>query len=499
MLFWMCGVTIVLAAVLGGGTHSGFYGDFVVQLIAVPLLVASLGPVFFASHPRKRQAHVAFAVCLACAVIILVQIVPLPLDIWFGGKSLFPNSDISTFAVPKSNWTTLSIAPQATWAAAASLIVPLSVFASVLQLGLRQRTALCWIILGLGAVSLLLGFLQMTQGPSSDLRFYEHTNPTEAVGFFANRNHFAALLNVTLILSALWFYPTIEAFLEDRALRTQSILWFLAAATFLVATVAGIAMARSRAGVILAMVALTGVVMMVAVQHRSPYTAIDCRPQKGTRRVSFAVVLFAALFALQVGLGGLAARFESSILDDLRIPLARTTFETALKALPFGTGLGSFVPVYATVEKRQDVLAAFANRAHNDFVELFLETGLLGIGVITFFLTWLVWRSHAVWSQLEANENPTQSLLLRASTLIVVLLLAHSLVDYPLRTTALSTIFAVFCGFLAEPVPAPDLDAPKPRRRTDFRKPPKAMPQVAERRTADIQWPTCWQKKDENT
>ena len=63
--------------------------------------------------------------------------------------------------------------------------------------------SLCWLILGLGAVSLLLGFLQMTQGPASDLRFYEVTNPSEAVGFFANRNHFAALLNVTLIVSAL--------------------------------------------------------------------------------------------------------------------------------------------------------------------------------------------------------------------------------------------------------------------------------------------------------
>ena len=39
-------------------------------------------------------------------------------------------------------------------------------------------------------------------------------------------------------------------------------------------------------------------------------------------------------------------------------------------------------------------------------------------------------------------------LIRRAATLIISLLLVHSLVDYPLRTTAHSAIFAFFCGIL---------------------------------------------------
>jgi hypothetical protein len=34
--------------------------------------------------------------------------------------------------------------------------------------------------------------------------------------------------------------------------------------------------------------------------------------------------------------------------------------------------LGSFVPVYATVEKNDTLFQAFANRAHNDLAELLL-------------------------------------------------------------------------------------------------------------------------------
>ena len=78
----------------------------------------------------------------------------------------------------------------------------------------------------------------------------------------------------------------------------------------------------------------------------------------------------------------LAAYFlvsKADPLEDLRVPLAGTTFEAALRSLPFGTGLGSFVPVYGVVEKESDIFAGFANRAHNDLAEILLETGVFGL------------------------------------------------------------------------------------------------------------------------
>ena len=53
-------------------------------------------------------------------------------------------------------------------------------------------------------IGAFLGILQVAQGPTSALRFYQFTNPNEAVGFFANRNHFAALVNVLILLTAAW-------------------------------------------------------------------------------------------------------------------------------------------------------------------------------------------------------------------------------------------------------------------------------------------------------
>ena len=46
--------------------------------------------------------------------------------------------------------------------------------------------------------------------------------------------------------------------------------------------------------------------------------------------------------------------------------------------MPVGAGLGTFVPVYAMFEKPEQVSLFYVNRAHNDVLELWLETGVAG-------------------------------------------------------------------------------------------------------------------------
>src|SRR5262249_48665493 len=172
----------------------------------------------------------------------------------------------------------------------------------------------------------------------------------------------------------------------------------------------------------------------------------------GSRRAFFAGALFAVIFAAQFCLGSILSRFQGDSVEDLRVSFNRTTFDSVLKTLPTGTGLGSFVPVYATAERPEDAFTGYANRAHNDLAEILLETGLIGAGLLLAFLAWFGGRAYLAWSQTVTDDNRTQLMLARAATLIVALLLAHSLVDYPLRTTALGAIFAFFCAILAAPV-----------------------------------------------
>ena len=346
-MFLLCCLVLSAALLLGGGTHSGFLADACLELLAIPLLAAALWPAFSVGDPGRKQARIALAITLTAAFAVLIEIIPLPFTYWREGRNILAGLGTAPFLRPAA-LSTLSLTPQATWAAGASLIVPLALFGATLQLDLHQRKTLSFVVLGFGALSLVLGFLQVLQGEASALRFYEFTNPSEAVGFFANRNHFAALLNVTLLLAAFWLFSVSGKAGSGLFSSNRSLIWLAAAASFLVADLSGLAASRSRAGVVLAIVALAGSLLMTL---RASRPEREGERHRFGRRTALVVSLFALLFAAEFGLGGVLTRFDLSVLEDLRVALNETTFETLPKALPFGTGLGSFPEVYATLEK----------------------------------------------------------------------------------------------------------------------------------------------------
>lgn len=140
-------------------------------------------------------------------------------------------------------------------------------------------------------------------------------------------------------------------------------------------------------------------------------------------------------------------------LEDARIDFARNTLAAAWAYFPFGSGFGTFVPVYAMFEKPADLLPhTYANHAHDDVLELFLESGVVGIGLLISFLVWFGMRAKTIWSRGAAIGQDIDRSLAKAATIAIALLIAHSFVDYPLRTEALMAVFAFCCALLIEPL-----------------------------------------------
>ena len=139
--------------------------------------------------------------------------------------------------------------------------------------------------------------------------------------------------------------------------------------------------------------------------------------------------------------------------------------------MPFGSGMGTFVPVYAMYEKPADALMdAYVNRAHNDVLELWLEAGVFGLILMALFLAWLARASWALWRPEGAGASGIDLLLARAATLIVALLAAHSFVDYPLRTGAMMALMAFACGLLVAPPMRAEEDEDRPKKRSEKRR-----------------------------
>jgi hypothetical protein len=221
-------------------------------------------------------------------------------------------------------------------------------------------------------------------------------------------------------------------------------------------------------------------------------------------------------------------RFAVYPLADARLPLARNTVEAALTYMPLGSGLGTFVPVYAMFEKPADaIMATFANHAHNDVLELWLNTGALGLIFFGMFVVWLALRSLEIWrSAPPEGASELDWTLVRAATIAVALLLAHSLADYPLRTGAMMAVMAFACALLIEPpvvaqgaiqqlqaspkkTRLPDMPRLAPAMTTSAAPKPTSVPAQAsssevgplsseQRWGPDVNWPEEWSKSSKS-
>jgi hypothetical protein len=60
-----------------------------------------------------------------------------------------------------------------------------------------------------------------------------------------------------------------------------------------------------------------------------------------------------------------------------------------------------------------------------------------------------------VWREALPDARRRDNLLACAATLALALLLAHSLVDYPLRTSALMAVFALATAMVIAPIAPP--------------------------------------------
>jgi hypothetical protein len=205
VVFNACAVILVSSLVLGGGTRGGFLSDVLLELIAVPALgvvLWSLVDLPRQAIERRGRARWELAFCFIMALVPLAQLVPLPPRIW---TELPGHGEIATvldLLRDQQTWMPISVSPEGTWLSLLSLLPPMVIFLGVIQLSYKQRREVSLLFIAVGVVSVFVGLAQLSQGLTSPLRFFTFTNRSEAVGFFANRNHFAALLYTVLLFAA---------------------------------------------------------------------------------------------------------------------------------------------------------------------------------------------------------------------------------------------------------------------------------------------------------
>ncbi len=422
-------VLLAFSFVFGGASREHTLRLALVELASLPLLVVGLSRLVTTGQWRDHRFALGLAALIAA--VPLIQLIPLPPAIWTGLAGRSEMVLALELAGLQPGLAPVTLSPDLTWQAFLALLPPIAAFVGMLSLTQATTTRVIALYLMAAVLSVLLGAAQLASG-GQQLYVWATTAAGSVNGLFANRNHLATLLVVMLPFAVTMGAAALRRRHDDRRLP----LWF--GAVFIGIVVIGLAAIRSRAGVI-----LLGPSIMLSLL--AGWIAAG-RGRPGPALIALAGAFVVAVGAVStVALPPVLERFDSQAAPEGRFENWPIVARASDAYLPLGSGIGSFDAVFRSVEPLATLDPTFFNHAHNDYLELWLEAGWPAAALLIAFLIWYGRRTWAAWRAGTSRERDLQ----RAASVGILMMLAHSAVDYPLRTATLAVLFAV-CAALVE-------------------------------------------------
>lgn len=428
ILFLASGAILMASFFFGGAARRDVIGNLVPVALSCGLLALSLS----LSARRLQEDRFLSALIGALLLLVVVQFIPMPPSLWglLPGRGELLQTYANAGVAPP--WSALALRPSEAAQSALAVLPGLALCLGVIGLTTEERLRLVFLVIGVAIVSVPVGMMQVLGGADGPLYFFDVTNQGSAVGFFANRNHYAALFFCSL--------PFIAATCATRREVFGAPLWTIGAFAVFV-MILGMAISGSRSALVLGAFGLLFSALFVAKSE-----VREMLKGRAWLVVAGLAVLILPV-AMGVGLLGIFQRLEAQDLaGDDRWTFWQITMTAIWTYFPTGAGLGSFEQIYQLFEPARTVGDAIVNHAHSDWLELVLELGVPGLALACAFVGWLVlaFRRHAEQLGYEAR-------LARAALAAVTLLVLHSFWDYPLRTIALSTLLGLSIGLTFRP------------------------------------------------
>lgn len=380
---------------------------------------------------------------------IVVQLIPLPPALL---KLLSPGAyriyADTVWLVAPQKWLPISIHLEATFdeflrQAAVTTAYLLTIY---MMTNRNRQYRLISLLLALVAVIGLEAVIQKYLSPEYIYWFRQVsiTPGSFSMGPWVNRNHFAGYMEMLLPMSVglfILYRPRIRytMSLRERIVEMVAVpsayLHLLLLAVAIIGMVA-VFLSLSRGGIASLALSLLFLGALLYWKH----------PEKRQKPVLIWIVLLVILGVTWFGWQPIISRFDSTFTVEGEITNDRfKVWQDSLAIIRdfsiTGSGFGTFIDVfkaYRTVPGNR-----LYDHAHNDYIELLSDGGLVGFGLVAWFVIGIV---SVVVRCLNKRRDPWAIHLGSAALAGMCAILAHSMVDFNMYIFSNRLTFFVLCG-----------------------------------------------------
>lgn len=306
-----------------------------------------------------------------------------------------------------------------------------------------ERTA--HVIVLSGVIQAVYAVLVSLGGPSFDLLGLKLITPYKdaTTGTFVNRNHLAGYLEMSLAAGIGLLMAGLESGHPDMSWRERSRRLLRAllggkarVRLFLVVMVIALVMTHSRMGNS-AFFASMGISALVGV--------LIYRKVSRSLVFLFASMIVIDLFIISAwfGLDKLATRIEQTrISEEVRLDVNANAWPWFEEHWLSGSGAGSFgsqFPAYRTAD-----VGPFFDFAHNDYLQILGEYGVIGSVFFVLMVTSSLWAAITAQRQ---RQNQVLRGMAFAAMMGITSLMIHASVDFNHYIPANAMLFTLLCAF----------------------------------------------------
>jgi len=302
---------------------------------------------------------------------------------------------------------------------------------------LQRRRNYRILLAGFSVYGFLLASFALIQGIASNGKLYWLRHPRfggRIYGPYVNRNHYAGLMELLLPFALVLFLTP--------GIRPRHKFLAALAATLMAST---IFICGSRGGMLAGVAEMAVLAAVILSRHTTTRMAITIGAFLLLACGSLAWLGGAELLHRMLSI---PTEMQSELSGGTRLSIDRDCLKMFLQKPLTGWGFGTFADVYPQFRSFYTNLSI--DKAHNDYLQLLVETGAAGWLVMIWFL-FSVYQSGM--KKLQRWPSNAEADVTLAALVAITGILVHSFVDFNLQIPANAALFFVLCAVVGMPLP----------------------------------------------